>query len=160
TVLSASQSGSPSVQRILFGFVSGSFSGASKTRRQSALELPPPPKITARAGRTAHRDRPATSASAQVPPRIGGVLAQAILPAATKFRGGPRPDGAPRHPARPLPSPSSRPARPDREASHTSRDSGTRGARRVPGTRLATARGGRSRMSLRYALLALLAEGE
>jgi hypothetical protein len=82
---SASHDESPSVQRIFFGLVGGSFSGPLKTRRQSAFELPPPPKITARAGRTAHRDRPAPSAGAQLPPRIGGVLTQAIPPPSTKF---------------------------------------------------------------------------
>ena len=59
---------------------------APRTRRQSAFELPPPSKITARAGRTAHSAIPAASASAQVPPRIGGVLAQAMLPPSTKFQ--------------------------------------------------------------------------
>jgi hypothetical protein len=47
TIASASQAGSPSVQRIRFGFEGGSFTGASNTSRQSLRAPPPPPKIAA-----------------------------------------------------------------------------------------------------------------
>src|SRR5262249_49840942 len=75
TTPSASQLGSsgvpPSVQRTFFCFVGVSFTGASNTRSEYVLELPPPPTIPARQAAGAAEDNPTELASDQDPPRMG-----------------------------------------------------------------------------------------
>ena len=70
TTPSASQLGSPSVQRTFFGLVGGSLTGASSASRQSVLELPPPPMTIALATGAVTSNTPATIASDRVPPRM------------------------------------------------------------------------------------------
>ena len=162
TIPSPSQPGSPSVQRIFFGLLGGSFTGASKTSRQSVFELPPPPKIErVRGARRGDRATPSDDRERPGSPSHGaGVLAQAPAPRVNEIPvHSERSREAPAHP--PIGVGGARRLARREGAGTTGADWRPRRSARRPGMRLAppAVRGGRG-MSLRYALLALLAEGE
>ena len=96
TVPSLSQDRSPSVQVTLFGLSGGSLAEARSTRRQSVLELPPPPTVTvmrgcARATVAAASHTTTRIACDPVPPRIAASLTTGPRPAVNENFPYPRP---------------------------------------------------------------------